>query len=68
MFSPVFSSTRGALQVLGQYPTDEWLGAKGIRMESTPGEWPVAYHGTMESRSGPIVSTGFDITKGVRFK
>ena len=38
---------RMALKVKGKYPDgDTWLGTKGWRNHSVPGEWPVSYHGT----------------------
>ncbi|XP_075968779.1 uncharacterized protein LOC142971923 [Anarhichas minor] len=38
---------RMALKVKGRYPDgDAWLGTKGWRSHSVPGEWPVSYHGT----------------------
>ena len=38
---------RMALKVKGKYPDgDTWLGTKGWRRHSVPGEWPVSYHGT----------------------
>ncbi len=38
---------RMALKVKGKYPDgDTWLGTKGWRSHSVPGEWPVSYHGT----------------------
>ncbi|KAH7726880.1 hypothetical protein AAVH_05767 [Aphelenchoides avenae] len=51
-------SKRYAIRVLGQYEDDKWLGEGGMRTASSADEWPVAYHGSMESRSGPIVQNG----------
>ncbi|KAH7709304.1 hypothetical protein AAVH_23415 [Aphelenchoides avenae] len=61
-------SKRHAIRALGQYADDKWLGEPGRRTHSSPDEWPVAYHGTMEKCSGNIVSKGFDLSKGQRFK
>ncbi|XP_072553574.1 uncharacterized protein [Salminus brasiliensis] len=38
---------RCALRVLNKYPGgNAWLGSPGWREESSPGEWPVSFHGT----------------------
>lgn len=38
---------RMALRVKGKYPDgDTWLGTRGWRKHSVPGEWPVSFHGT----------------------
>jgi ubiquitin len=58
---------RFALKVRGKYEDDVWLGEQGIRMDSSPGEWPVSYHGTGVSASGSIAQDGYDLSKGKRF-
>lgn len=58
---------RYALKVLGRYEDDTWLGAGGIRVDSSPGEWPVSYHGTAIGRTGNIAQEGYDVSKGKRF-
>ncbi|XP_072539377.1 uncharacterized protein [Salminus brasiliensis] len=38
---------RFALKVLDKYPDgNAWLGSYGWRSQSSPGEWPVSFHGT----------------------
>uniref|UniRef100_A0A914DDT2 Ubiquitin-like domain-containing protein n=1 Tax=Acrobeloides nanus TaxID=290746 RepID=A0A914DDT2_9BILA len=44
-----------------------WLGRPGHRTDSTPGEWPVAYHGTREINAGKILEEGFRLDKCIRF-
>ena len=57
-----------ALNVVGKYENDTWLGANGIRTHSTRGEWAVAYHGTRHSRNhaviGKIFREGFKAGNG----
>ncbi|CAB4461535.1 unnamed protein product [Rhizophagus irregularis] len=63
---------RIAVKVLNKYGNNAWLGKaakKGSwRYESDPNEWPVSYHGTDKFNARSIAETGFDITKGKRFK
>ena len=40
---------RIALNVLGKYSDDRWLGAKGVRTQESAGEWLVSSHGVLES-------------------
>ena len=40
---------RIALNVLGKYNDDTWLGFKGVRTEESAGEWLVSFHGVLES-------------------
>ena len=58
---------RFALKVLGRYKDDDWLGKAGYRTDSSPGEWPVSYHGTAAGASGSIAQEGYDLSKGRRF-
>lgn len=58
---------RYALKVLGKYDSDAWLGQKGYRVDSSPGEWPVSYHGTAIGNTGNIAQEGYDLSKGKRF-
>ena len=39
---------RIALNVLGRYSSDIWLGLKGVRTRESPGEWLVSFYGVME--------------------
>ena len=56
---------RYALKVLGKFPDgDEWLGARGSRPESTPGEWSVSYHGTARCNANSIAGGGYDLSRG----
>ena len=50
---------RIALKVSGKYESDEWLGSTN----SSPNEWPVAYHGTNFDGLKGICLDGFDIKK-----
>ena len=52
---------RYAIKVTGkpEYRGDEWLGPNGIRTASSPGEWPVSYHGTYMECAKKIVGEGF---------
>ena len=59
---------RFALKVLGRYEDDAWLGKAGYRLDSSPGEWPVSYHGTAAGSSGSIAQEGYNLSKGKRFK
>ncbi len=54
--------------MLGKYEDDVWLGQTGRRARSSPGEWPVAYHGTRESNLKGIVGNGLLTAKGKRFR
>jgi hypothetical protein len=58
---------RKALKVLGRYGNNAWLGAGGMRTESSAGEWPVSYHATAKGRSGNIAQEGFSHSRGKRF-
>eukprot|EP00092_Neocalanus_flemingeri_P067638 GFUD01082582.1.p1 GENE.GFUD01082582.1~~GFUD01082582.1.p1 ORF type:complete len:338 (+),score=90.75 GFUD01082582.1:55-1068(+) len=61
---------RVALNVKSKYGETTWLGGKGggIRSESKEGEWPVSYHGTNKEFAEEIAATGYDLSKGERFK
>ena len=55
---------RFALNVVGKYEDDSWLGPNGIRTDSAVNEWPVAYHGTNRSKIDcvkKIIDEGFKI-------
>ena len=56
---------RRAVNVLGKYHDDEWLGQGGWRSESSPGEWPVSYHGIKIQNVSNIVNKGYDTGKCV---
>ena len=61
---------RFALNVVGKYEDDMWLGPNGIRTESAVGEWPVSYHGTRKSEIDSvkkIIGEGFKIGPRVKF-
>ena len=58
---------RYALNVLGKFSDDKWLGTPGYRTESAPGEWPVSYHGTAKSNATNIAKAGYDLSKRERF-
>ena len=51
---------RLALKVKGKYPDgDTWLGTKGWRNHSVPGEWPVSYHGTSLKGAKGIIKSHY---------
>lgn len=66
-----FGAFRYGVNVLKMKYTDEkdmaWLGKPGHRTDSTEGEWPVAYHGTMELNATKIMEEGFRLDKCTRF-
>ena len=52
---------RFALDVKMKYgANDTWLGPNTFRTESSPGEWPVCYHGTSYGNLRSIIREGFD--------
>ena len=57
---------RKAISVIKKYEDDVWLGEGGWRDESSPGEWPVSYHGTKIKNVPSIVEGGYDTSKCVR--
>ncbi|XP_038077324.1 uncharacterized protein LOC119745173 [Patiria miniata] len=58
---------RYAVKVHGEYENDTWLGEKGIRTYSSPGEWAVSYHGTEKRCVKPILEEGYKIGSRERF-
>ncbi|XP_068671831.1 uncharacterized protein [Montipora foliosa] len=58
--------TRKAINVIKKYEDDVWLGQAGWRDLSSPGEWPVSYHGTKIENVPSIVKGGYDTSKCVR--
>ena len=58
---------RYALNVLGKYESDVWLGPGGIRTETSSSEWPVSYHGTNMKSAKSIAKEGFLLGKSHRF-
>lgn len=59
---------RKAVRVIGKYEDNVWLGKKGWRDESSPGEWWVSYHGTKRENVPGIVANGYDPGKSKRQK
>lgn len=57
---------RHALNVSKKFKDDEWLGKCGNRTESSPGEWPVSYHGTNRKNVEGISTQGYRLSKGKR--
>ena len=66
---------RFGIKVMGRYAgqvdgeEDKWvggLGPPGYRVESTEGEWPVSYHGTMRRNAQGIASSGYLMAKAER--
>ncbi|KAI1696970.1 ubiquitin family domain-containing protein [Ditylenchus destructor] len=58
---------RYAIKVLNIYSDNVWLGTSGDRHYSVPGEWPVAYHGTMETNVSEPLKEGFCTETGRQF-
>ncbi|CAB1435846.1 unnamed protein product, partial [Pleuronectes platessa] len=46
---------RFGLKVLDKYPGTTWLGTTYRSIQSSPGEWPVSYHGTSKTGAGGII-------------
>ena len=59
---------RKAVRVIGKYEDEVWLGEKGWRDYSSPGEWIVSYHGTEKNNIPSIITDGYDNKKSVRQK
>ena len=57
---------RIALNVIGKYDDDDWLGPMGARKESCSKEWPVSYHGTNKDGETGIAEEGYKLSKSVR--
>lgn len=56
---------RMALRVKSKYPDgDTWLGTKGWRSHSVPGEWPVSYHGTSLNGAKGIIRSHYKAGEG----
>ena len=56
---------RLALKVKGKYPDgDTWLGTRGWRNHSVPGEWPVSYHGTSLKGAKGIIKSHYSAGDG----
>ena len=56
---------RMALKVKGKYPDgDTWLGTRGWRNHSVPGEWPVSYHGTSLKGAKGIIKSHYSAGDG----
>ena len=68
VYSRPYGWYRYAMKVLDKYEDNTWLGEKGTRTASTPGEWPVSYHGTSREGAEGIASEGFDEKRGRRHK
>lgn len=50
---------RYALKVVGKYKDDVWLGAQGIRTDTTEGEWSVSFHGTAVDNANSMSQYGY---------
>ena len=59
---------RIAVKVRGRFSDDKWLGRDGYRTHSSRNEWPIAYHGTSKECVADIVSEGFQLQMGKRFR
>ena len=52
-----------ALNVIGKFGDDDWLGVQGIRQSSSSKEWPVSYHGTEENSGKCIADEYYKLSK-----
>jgi hypothetical protein len=52
--------------VNGKYDDDIWLGEHGNRTDSTPGEWPVSFHGTDRENLEGIARQGYLLSRSRR--
>ncbi|RUS32878.1 hypothetical protein BC938DRAFT_473939 [Jimgerdemannia flammicorona] len=55
---------RYGIRVNGKYGDDRWLGSNPDSDEV----WPVSYHGTTKEAAASITNTGYDVSKGNRFR
>ena len=58
-YSRPYGWYRYALNVSQKYGDNIWLGDGGTRTESTPGEWPVSFHGTNKDSVSGIAEQGY---------
>lgn len=65
-YSRPYGWMRYALNVSQKYEDNIWLGGHGIRMESSPGEWPVSFHGTRKINVSGIAEQGYLLSKSKR--
>ena len=66
-YYPPYGWERYALKVRGKYGDDVWLGEDRIRTESTPGEWPVSYHGLKNPEAAESIARGgYDLSRSER--
>ena len=66
-YYPPYGWKRFGFNVLGKYDDDDWLGEYRNRTESTPGEWPVAYHGLQDHSVWPSIARGgYDLGRSKR--
>ena len=67
-YSRPYGWYRYALKVNGKYNDDIWLGEHRNRTESTPGEWPVSFHGTAIKNVKGIAMHGYQLSRSMREK
>ena len=66
-YYPPYGWKRYGLNVLGKYDDDAWLGEYRNCTESTPGEWPLAYHGLKDHSVWPSIARGgYDLGRSKR--
>ena len=65
-YSRPYGWQRYALNVIEKYGDNVWLGGGGTRTESTPGEWPVSFHGTKQDSVRGIAEQGYLLSKSQR--
>ncbi|XP_060932561.1 uncharacterized protein LOC133009166 [Limanda limanda] len=55
---------RFGLKVLDKYPGTTWLGTTHRSTQSSPGEWPVSYHGTSNTGASDIIGDHYEPGSG----
>ncbi|XP_053283404.1 uncharacterized protein LOC128444773 [Pleuronectes platessa] len=58
---------RFGLKVLDKYPGNTWLGTTYRGTQSSPGEWPVSYHGTSKTGADGIIGDHYQPGPGQAF-
>ena len=66
VYSRPYGWHRFAMKVYDKYEDNIWLGKRGIRTESTAGEWAISYHGTTREGAEGIAKEGYDERCGRR--
>ena len=65
-YSRPYGWKRYALNVSDKYGDNVWLGSYGARTDSSPGEWPVSFHGTKKDNVSGIAKQGYKLSMSKR--